>query len=78
MVGSALLQILRKNKKVKIITRDKKQLDLLNQSKVQNFFKNEKIDIFPIGFFTDNKKYVIVNKNDNEMEIKSKGWNHFS
>ena len=42
MVGSALLQILRKNKKVKIITRDKKQLDLLNQSKVQNFFKNEK------------------------------------
>ena len=40
--------------------------------------KNEKIDIFPIGFFTDNKKYLIVNKNDNEMEIKSKGWNHFS
>ena len=40
--------------------------------------KKEKIDISPIGFFTDNKKNVIVNKNDNEIEIKSKGWNHFS
>ena len=40
--------------------------------------KKEKIDIFPIGVFTDNKKNVIVNKNDNEIEIKSKGWNHFS
>ena len=40
--------------------------------------KKEKMDISPIGFFTDNKKNVIVNKNDNEIEIKSKGWDHFS
>ena len=43
MVGSALVRILKK-KKVQIITKEKKELDLLNQRKVQTFFKNNKID----------------------------------
>jgi GDP-L-fucose synthase len=43
MVGSSLVFFL-KNKDVEIITRDRAELDLLNQEKVQNFFKNEKID----------------------------------
>ena len=41
MVGSAFFRLL---KKVKIITLDKKKLDLLNQKAVKNFFINEKID----------------------------------
>ena len=43
MVGSALVRLL-KRKKVEIITKEKKELDLLNQKKVQAFFKNKKID----------------------------------
>ena len=43
MVGSALVRFLKKQE-VKIITKDRKELDLLNQREVQNFFKNEKID----------------------------------
>lgn len=43
MVGSALVSYFR-NKDVKIITRTRKELDLLNQKKVQDFFKQEKID----------------------------------
>jgi len=43
MVGSAIIRQL-KIKDVDIITRDRKELDLLNQQDVQNFFKNEKID----------------------------------
>ena len=43
MVGSALVYQL-KNQDVDIITRDRKELNLLNQQDVQNFFKNEKID----------------------------------
>src|SRR6056300_1157459 len=43
MVGSALVRLL-KRKKVKIITKDKKELNLLDQKKVQSFFKNNKID----------------------------------
>jgi len=43
MVGSSLVRLL-KNKDVEIITRDRAELDLLNQEEVQNFFKNEKID----------------------------------
>ena len=41
MVGSALVRFL-KSKDVELITKDKKELDLLNQKDVQNFFKNEK------------------------------------
>ena len=43
MVGSALVSIL-KRKKVEIITKEKKELNLLDQKKVQAFFKNNKID----------------------------------
>ena len=43
MVGSALLRFL-KNDENEIITKDRKELDLLNQEEVKNFFKNEKID----------------------------------
>ena len=43
MVGSALVRLL-KDTNVEIITKNKKELDLLCQQKVLNFFKNEKID----------------------------------
>jgi GDP-L-fucose synthase len=43
MVGTALVRYL-SNQDVEIITRDRIQLDLLNQKNVENFFKNEKID----------------------------------
>jgi len=43
MVGSALIRILKK-KGVRLITRDRKELDLTNQAKVQNFFKKVKPD----------------------------------
>lgn len=43
MVGSALVRLL-KRKKAKIITKEKKELNLLDQKKVQTFFKNNKID----------------------------------
>ena len=43
MVGSALIRILQ-NQNVEIITKDRKELDLLNQHDVENFFKNQKID----------------------------------
>ena len=39
-----LLVVLLKNKKFEIITKDRKELDLLQSKDVQNFFKNEKID----------------------------------
>ena len=43
LVGSALVRFLQKQD-VEIITRDRKELDLLNQKSVENFFKYEKID----------------------------------
>ena len=43
MVGSALVRLL-KNPDVEIITKNRSELDLLNQKDVQNFFKNEEID----------------------------------
>ena len=43
MVGSALVSILQKQD-VDLIIKEKKELNLLNQNDVQNFFKNEKID----------------------------------
>ena len=43
MVGSALLRLLEKQK-VELITKDRTELDLLNQAEVQVFFKKEKID----------------------------------
>lgn len=43
MVGSAILRFL-SNQNVEIITRDRKDLDLLNQKEVYYFFKKQKID----------------------------------
>jgi len=43
MVGSALIRIL-KTQNVELITRDRQELDLLDQAEVNNFFRNEKID----------------------------------
>ncbi len=44
MVGSALLRYLKKIKNIDLIYKDRKKLDLTNQTDVQNFFKKEKID----------------------------------
>ena len=44
MVGSSIVRLLEKNKTLNIITKDKKDLDLLNQTEVENFFKKEKFD----------------------------------
>ena len=44
MVGSAIVKLLRKNKKTKIITKEKHNLDLINQDMVKNFLKRKKID----------------------------------
>ena len=44
MVGSALTRLLNKKKNNKIITIRKKNLDLTDQQKVQNFFLNKRID----------------------------------
>jgi len=44
MVGSALVRLLKKDQSIEIIVKDKKELDLLNQKNVQNFFKDKKID----------------------------------
>jgi len=43
MVGSAIARLL-KNQDVEIVTKDRTELDLLNQGSVQNFFANEKVD----------------------------------
>lgn len=43
MVGSALVRLLQK-KNVDLIIKERKELDLLNQHHVQNFFKKHKID----------------------------------
>ena len=43
MVGSALVRTL-KNQNIEIVTKDRSELDLLNQKEVHQFFKNQKID----------------------------------
>ena len=43
MVGSALVRLMQKEK-VNIITKDRNELNLLNQKDVKNFFEHEKID----------------------------------
>ncbi len=44
MVGSGLVRVLKKNRKVELITIDKKDLNLIKQADVENFFKKQKID----------------------------------
>ena len=44
MVGSSILRKLSKNKKIKILVKSRKELDLLDEKKVEDFFKKEHID----------------------------------
>ena len=44
MVGSGLVRLLKKNINVELITIDKKDLNLIKQADVENFFKKQKID----------------------------------
>ena len=44
LVGSSVLKVLKKNKFNNLITVDRKRLNLRNSKKVQEFFKNKKID----------------------------------
>jgi GDP-L-fucose synthase len=44
MVGSAIIRMLKKNKNIRLITKNKKELNLINQEQVQNFFYKEKPD----------------------------------
>ncbi|MGB3385335.1 MAG: GDP-L-fucose synthase [Marinomonas sp.] len=44
MVGSAIVRQLEKASDVEIVVRSRKELDLLNQQAVSDFFQNEKID----------------------------------
>ena len=63
MAGSAVLRLLKtKKKKYNILIKDKKQLDLTDQRKVYNFFKNNKIDSVilcaaKVGGILANSKY---------------------
>ena len=43
MVGSALVRLLQKED-VELLLEDRKELDLLNQKKVQKFFESKKVD----------------------------------
>ena len=43
MVGSGIVRVLKKNSNVELITVDKKDLNLINQVDVENFFKTQKI-----------------------------------
>ena len=49
LVGSAILRKLKENKYKKIITADRKKLDLLDQRSVLNFFKKNKPDLVIIA-----------------------------
>ena len=49
LVGSAILEELKKLHFLNIITRTRKQLDLTNQQSVKRFFKKNKIDIVIIA-----------------------------
>lgn len=45
MLGAAILKKLKKKKNLKVITEDKKKLDLLSQKQVNSFFLKKKFDI---------------------------------
>ena len=44
MVGNAINDALRKNTDYEIITKEKSELNLLNQNQVENFFRKNKVD----------------------------------
>ena len=45
MVGNAILKLIKKNKNYQVLSRNKKELDLTNQTSVNNWFKKNKPDI---------------------------------
>ena len=45
MLGAAILKKLKKKKNLRVFTQDKKDLNLLNQSQVNSYFKKNKFDI---------------------------------
>ena len=61
LVGSAIVRKLRENGYFKILTKEKKKLDLTNQSKVYNYLKKNKPDFIFVaaakvgGIFSNNK-----------------------
>ena len=62
MVGSAVVRLLKKRKKFKILVKTKKELDLTNQKKVNNFFNKNRIDSViiaaaKVGGILANSKY---------------------
>ena len=70
LVGSAILRKLNDKGYRNLVYKSKKQLDLKNQAKVLNFFKNEKIDFVFIaaakvgGIYSNNKykaEYIFDN-----------------
>ena len=61
MVGSAILRLLHSNN-LEVITKERDELDLLDQNSVKNFFQNEKIDqvylaAAKVGGINANNKY---------------------
>ncbi|AEE26582.1 GDP-L-fucose synthase [Francisella hispaniensis] len=44
MVGSAIVRQLQNNNNIKVVVKDRKELDLLSQKQVYDFFQREKID----------------------------------
>ena len=62
LVGSSIVEALRNKKNYKIITAERKKLDLLGQIQVNNFFKKNKPDIVvhaagKVGGILHNKTY---------------------
>jgi len=62
LVGSSIIETLYEKKKYKIITAERKKLDLLNQNKVNDFFRRNKPDIVihaagKVGGILHNKTY---------------------
>lgn len=62
LVGSSIIETLHTKKKYKIITAERKKLDLLNQNQVNNFFKRNKPNIVihaagKVGGILHNKTY---------------------
>ena len=44
----------------------------------EDFKKIENESLIPIGFFTNDRKKILVSSDGNEDELKSFGWKHFS
>ena len=84
MLGSSILRKLKKKGYKKLITIDKKKLDLRNQNSVKNFFKMKKPDVViiaaaKVGGIKANIKYPANFINDNlqiQTNLISSSYNH--